>query len=85
VRTVCTDRVLVVLAPYKMDSRAWTAGPAMLCAGRLNHKGQHYYDLLVLFVVAGVGADLAISFGVIKLILAPWKRFEKAVDKAGQG
>jgi two-component system, NarL family, sensor histidine kinase UhpB len=47
-------------------------------------SGPHY-DLLALFVVAGVGIDLVVSFGVIKLILAPWERFEKAVDEAGQG
>jgi two-component system, NarL family, sensor histidine kinase UhpB len=44
-----------------------------------------HYDLLALFVVAGVSIDLAISFGVMKLMLTPWERFEKAVDEARQG
>ena len=44
-----------------------------------------HYDLLALFVVAGVGIDFAVSFGLIKLILKPWERFEKAVDEARQG
>jgi two-component system, NarL family, sensor histidine kinase UhpB len=44
-----------------------------------------HYDLLALFVAAGVTIDLVISFAVIKLALAPWERFERAVDEARQG
>ena len=44
-----------------------------------------HYDLLVLFVVAGVGIDLVVSLGVIKLALTPLERFETAVDEARQG
>ena len=44
-----------------------------------------HYDLLALFVVAGVGIDLVVSLGVIKLILRPLERFETAVDEARQG
>lgn len=44
-----------------------------------------HYDLLALFVVAGVGIDLAVSFGIMKLILTPLERFEKAVGASRQG
>ncbi len=44
-----------------------------------------HYDLLALFVVAGVGIDFVVSFGVVKLMLTPWERFEKTVGDARQG
>jgi two-component system, NarL family, sensor histidine kinase UhpB len=47
-------------------------------------SGPHY-DLLALFVVAGVGIDLVVSLGVIKLALSPLERFETAVDGARRG
>ncbi len=44
-----------------------------------------HFDLLAVFVVAGVGIDFVVSLGLIKLLLTPWERFEKAVDEARQG
>ena len=43
-----------------------------------------HYDLLALFVVAGVGINLVVNWGVIKLALTPLERFETAVDEARQ-
>ena len=61
------------------------AGAVMAVQHVATSPSDPHYDLLALFVVIGVSLNLVVSFGLIQLLLAPWKRFEKAVDESRQG